>query len=271
MPQHDRLFQLLSQMETLELEQSWSSLKKGGDSSFSNFSRQEKINLISKELRSVSGHSLVNVFRDEHAMPWKQILIDTADKLKPGLGWTYHTLNDKSTEEEIEKKILIYLDDMIKSSWEKSSQADKDTLSNSLTTVLQQAAEQEAIQKQKIGQVAIQTVTAQTLGNAISNGLFIGGGMRMLIAKTSIGVVGSAFGANFLSQLGIWFVVQFFGWWAGLKLIIGGGAAKLGVAIIGTPLIVIGLANTAMSPSYTKSIPTVISILVSHQFREVKF
>lgn len=61
---------------------------------------------ISKEYRAAAGHSFLNIFRDEHEFPYKQILIDVADKLKKGLSWTDYTIGDTSTEIEVEEYIL---------------------------------------------------------------------------------------------------------------------------------------------------------------------
>jgi len=65
----------------------------------------KNIEKIDKEYRSAAGHSIVNVFRKQK-LPYKQILIDVADKLHSGLGWTHFKLDDNYTELDIEKKIL---------------------------------------------------------------------------------------------------------------------------------------------------------------------
>lgn len=46
---------------------------------------QELRLLISKELRAAAGHSVMNIFRDEHQLPYRTILIDVADKLTVGI------------------------------------------------------------------------------------------------------------------------------------------------------------------------------------------
>lgn len=57
----------------------------------------ELILLCSKKLRAAAGSSTGNMFRNDHGFPYKQILIDVADKLSPGhtvLSWTDYKLDD---------------------------------------------------------------------------------------------------------------------------------------------------------------------------------
>lgn len=71
---------------------------------------------LSRDLRSAAAHSLLNCFRYPHDFPYKQILIDVADKMAPGwtpLAWTNYTLGDNHTELEIEETIWRFYEDKV--------------------------------------------------------------------------------------------------------------------------------------------------------------
>jgi uncharacterized protein YaaW (UPF0174 family) len=80
---------------------------------------------ISKEYRSAAGHSLINIIREDHELPYKMILIDVADKLYPGFFWTDYSFDDDSTEEEIEEEIEKYLSERAQKEWDKLSPLEK--------------------------------------------------------------------------------------------------------------------------------------------------
>lgn len=80
---------------------------------------------ISKEYRSAAGHSLINIIREDHELPYKLILIDVADKLYPGFFWTDYSFDDDSTEEEIEEEIEKYLSERAQKEWDKLSPLEK--------------------------------------------------------------------------------------------------------------------------------------------------
>lgn len=63
---------------------------------------------ISKEYRSSAGHTIGNWFRGEHDMPYKEILADIANKLKPKKDKSVYLLGDGRSEEDIENKIVDY-------------------------------------------------------------------------------------------------------------------------------------------------------------------
>jgi hypothetical protein len=70
--------------------------------------RDVLVEQLSSGLRAAAGHSIRNLFRGPHDFPYKQMLIDVADKLAPGwtfLSWTSYRLNDTHSEEEIEEAI----------------------------------------------------------------------------------------------------------------------------------------------------------------------
>jgi len=116
---NDRLFTLLSALSDDELRRLWTECLrcKPEEDDFLSGSRDWRIACISKAWRAVHGHTLRNLARSPHELPWKRILIDVADRLEPGLGWTAYRLNDAHTEEEIEAAILRQYDTRVGPVW----------------------------------------------------------------------------------------------------------------------------------------------------------
>lgn len=112
MPYNDRLFQLLAALTPSELAALWTEAlgKTTSDKDFWCASPEQQVVLISAEWRAAHGHTLRNRFRGEHDLPWKQMLIDVADKLKPGTTWTAYSMEDSITEPQLEHIILGYLE-----------------------------------------------------------------------------------------------------------------------------------------------------------------
>lgn len=80
---------------------------------------------ISREYRSAAGNSFTNIFRGDHELPYKKILIDVADKLKPGFWGTHYKIDDSVREEVIEEEILWYMIARYKKEWNTLSPSDK--------------------------------------------------------------------------------------------------------------------------------------------------
>ena len=94
---------LLSEIDDNELANIWTKClrMKPDDEFFGEGSKDHKVIVISKEWRAIHGHTLVNRFRSDHELPWKRILIDVADNLNPGVGWTDFRMDDGRAEEAI--------------------------------------------------------------------------------------------------------------------------------------------------------------------------
>ena len=95
----DTIFSLLDQAATEERAEICKALKLPVDSD---------VYQISKEYRSAAGHTIGNWFRGDHDMPYKEILADIANKLKPKKDKSVYMLGDGRSEEEIENKIVEY-------------------------------------------------------------------------------------------------------------------------------------------------------------------
>jgi uncharacterized protein YaaW (UPF0174 family) len=266
MPGNDRLFQLLSELDDAELKNIWTTClgKAPEDDYFDLGSKDHKVIVISKEWRAVHGHTLLNRFRNDHDLPWKRILIDVADKMKPGLGWTDFKLDDDHTEEEVETAILGYFDELVKLQWEKLSEEDRQKMVNNINDSLDHTAE---VIRAKGNRAGFAPVTVSSLSTGIGTGLLAGGGALLVAQATASGVVGGLLG-GVLYQIGLWIVVRIFGWWSGAQLVSGGGAAVIGGALVSAPALIAFIANALMSTSYRKTIPATLSLLCAHEMRK---
>jgi uncharacterized protein YaaW (UPF0174 family) len=97
------------------------------------------VTLCSAELRAAAGSSTVNLTRDNHAFPYKQLLIDVADKLARGstaLSWTKYRLKDEHTEEEIEQVVLDLFEEQARRWWQNLSEKKQKEFVDGINSVL---------------------------------------------------------------------------------------------------------------------------------------
>lgn len=265
MEKTDRLLFLLDQLDETELKVIWvDALKcKMSDQNFDTLNKTEQVRRISAQWRSAHGHTLINLTRKEHDLPWKQILIDVADKLKPGWGWTEYRLGDATSEEELEQLVLRYLDEKLRAHWDKFTEHEKLQVVDQLNAELSN----NNLHVRGIARLAAaRTVTVSSLTSGISAGLITGAGAKML-AHGSVAMVFGALSGGTMHQLGVWLAVRLLGYWSGAKLAIGGAASTIGGVLLSTPVAVAMVANFAMSPSYGKSIPATLFLLLAHEMR----
>lgn len=262
----DRLFMLLNELDENELANIWTQClrMKQEDTFFAEGSQNHKMLVISKEWRAVHGHTLLNRFRHDHELPWKRILIDVADKMKPGLRWTDFRIDDEHTEEEIETAILGFFDELVKLHWEKLSEEERQKMVNDINESLDHTDE---VIRAKGNRAGFAPVTVSSLSAGIAIGLLAGGGALLVAQATVSGVVGGLLG-GVLYQLGLWIVVRIFGWWSGAKLVSSGGVAFFGGALVSAPALIAFIANALMSTSYRKTIPATLSLLCAHEMRK---
>jgi uncharacterized protein YaaW (UPF0174 family) len=262
----DRLFMLLSELDDNELANIWTQClrMKPEDEFFAEGSKDHKVIVISKEWRAVHGHTLLNRFRHDHELPWKRILIDVADKMKPGLRWTEFRIDDDHTEEAIETAILGFFDELAKLQWEKLSEEERQKMVDNINDSLDHTAE---VVRAKGNRAGFAPVTVSSLSTGIGTGLLAGGGALLVAQATASGVVGGLLG-GVLYQIGLWIVVRIFGWWSGAQLVSGGGAAVIGGVLVSAPALIAFIANALMSTSYRKTIPATLSLLCAHEMRK---
>ena len=224
----------------------------------------------SAELRSAAGSSTMNLARDSHEFPYKQLLIDIADKIAPGttpLSWTKYRLKDEHKEEEIEQLVLDFFDEQVRRWWQKLSEAKRDEFVNGINSVLGSDTD---IAK-PISKGAMPYLQQQAIENLIQGGLI--GGLAKVSAGGALGIVG----ISVVSQLGWVILVQTVGWMAGLKIAIfglggygavGGAVTALGSAAIGSAVALPGMVALLDGPAYRKTVPTTVMLLAKTRLNE---
>lgn len=130
----DRLLNLLNDLNDQELLSIWTKALRcePDDKDYSLGSHASRVRAISMEWRSVHGHTLMNLRRSSHELAWKRILVDVADKLNPGLGWTSYREGDHHTEQEIEQSIRRMYDESIQRMWAKMGPDARERMAQAL-------------------------------------------------------------------------------------------------------------------------------------------
>jgi len=105
MPKNDTIFKRLEQATEIEKKEICKILKI--DTNDSN-----DIEKISAEFRSVSGHTVANIFRDPHAYEYINILKDTWNGIKDSK--YFNPKIDLSKEMSLEKRLEIVFDSILK-------------------------------------------------------------------------------------------------------------------------------------------------------------
>jgi hypothetical protein len=230
--------------------------------------KEELVLLCSKELRAAAGSTTKNRFRGDHDLPYKQILIDVADKLSPGhtpLSWTDYKLGDDHNESEIEDAIASRFENLAKEWWADLSETAKDEFVKGINDVMGGSADvREVLNSGVVGTLVKQQVVETIIQAGIMQGL----------TKVAAGGVLGALGASVVSQVGWTILLQTVGWMGGVKIAVFGiagygalGAAVTGVgsAAIGGALSIPGLLWLADGPAYRKTIPTVVMLIARHR------
>jgi hypothetical protein len=227
--------------------------------------RDDLIGDISAELRSAAGNSILNLSRSEHEFPWKQIVIDVADKLTPGytpLSWTSHTLGDRTPVEKIEIKVLKLFEKRARKWWKGLSRKQKEDVTQQMN------AQMRRFKSEEIEQVLRSTRrnefwTTRGVDWIFSKGVIFG--LEALPASGLFGLVGG----SLLSSIGWYVVTNTVGYMFGFKLLITGvlaGHAFRSFSIVGgaaagvvttIPVLVWSFTET----NYRKTIPVTLLLL----------
>jgi hypothetical protein len=113
---------------------------------------------LSKAYRSRAGNSFANVLRDSHALPYKQILIDVADVVCDGPGWTPFGIDDSNSEADIEVFLLEHRARLVR--------ARQDDVQEGDLTVAVKLAEQEILSRARAADVRRKGLLPLLLGSA---------------------------------------------------------------------------------------------------------
>ena len=217
----------------------------------------------SKDLRSAAGSSTRNLFRGDHEFPYKQLLIDVADKLTEGatwLSWTKYTLGDSHPEAEIEDAILQMFEERARKWWVALTDRQKAKVTEGLQNLLKG----QAVGDIKFDGGPKSFVMQQLIENVIQQGIIFG------LSKVSIPGLTGALGASVVGQVGWLVLLNTVGWMGGLKIAVfgiggygalGGAVGTLGSTVIGGALGIPTLFIFVDGPAYRKTIPTVLMLL----------
>lgn len=224
--------------------------------------KEDLIHIFSKELRSAGSSTTAGLLRDEHAFPYKQILIDVVDKLTPGhtpLSWTKYKLEDAHTEEEIEEEIATLFEDKARHWWDSLKDEQKSKFANDI---------QEALKQQNVAAVTNGGVKSFLAQQAIEN-VIQAGVMKGIGSMAASGIMGGV-GISIVGQIGWIILLQTVGWMGGLKIAMfgiagygaaGGAVTAIGSAAIGAALSVPTLFALVDGAAYRKTVPTVIMLI----------
>lgn len=214
--------------------------------------------VISSELRKAASHRGANYFRLAHEFPYKQILIDVADKLS-GYRASGYKLDDEHTEEEIENTILQLFESKTEKWWRKLSKAQKKEATEKITRIINA----ELINSVNKMTYIKHRVTKEVMDSIITKGIVVA--MLAISAGGMMGVIGG----SLLTRIGWNVVVHAKGLGAGLKILTTGLAGFSGKAVLdfiggvvaGTAVFVPSTIYFYADTNYRKTIPTIIMLL----------
>lgn len=186
---------------------------------------EQLVGLISAELRSAAGNSVLNLGRGAHEFPYKQMVIDVADKLHPSkIRWTAFKCAGPESVKEIEDYVYARIQERI-SKW---LHGMSDKRREALATRLEQE-----MQKKGYPEEIISSVLA-----GLAAGTLSGVALAGFVAPVLLGTLWtSLFGLSLA------------------KLMIGGAA-------VGGPIgLTVGAGALVTSPSYSKTIPAIYRLI----------
>lgn len=259
----DLLLSKLRQLDENELRSLLVSGLRVSKEDVSSLSREELVLMISEELRSSAGSSCRNLFRGKHEFPYKQILIDVADRLSDGftpLSWTKYKLDDSHLEREIEDTILNLFDERARKWWEKLPDKKKAEFIDGIESVLAG----ENLEEVKLSGGAKTFLTQQVIDNIFQYGVTLG-----LTQVTAPGLSGML-GVTIVGHIGWLIIVQTLGFMTGIKIAIfgiggigawGHAISYLGGAAVGGLLSIPSTLLVLDGAAYRKTIPTIIMLL----------
>ena len=228
-------------------------------------SHAELVELCGCRLCFAAGSTTANFLRrtKNQRLPYKQVLIDVADRLAPGvtpLSWTKYRLGDGHTEESIEEYVLALFEERTRKWWDSLSDKKRARFVDGLNSVL--AGEAEGARSSNKGPIPL--LQQQALENLIQAGLVTG------LSKVSAGGLLGVAGVSLIGQLGWLILVQTVGWMAGVKIAVfgvggygafGGAVTTLGTAAVGAVIALPGVLYFIDTPAYRKTVPTTIMLV----------
>jgi hypothetical protein len=193
-------------------------------------------------LRSAAGHSILNLFRGPHEFPYKQVLIDVADKMAPGWtpwSWTDYHLNDGHPEVEVEETIWGFFEEAMERKIRKLPAEAREKLRTETAAELRRLGYSEAL----VSQIGAGLVGAGA-------GALVGPALAYQVALST---------TSGLAWLKLWWVGQ-----ATAAATLGAGAAVF--TLLYAPVLVWWLG----SPAYRKTVPATLELIKVRKLRELE-
>lgn len=262
---HDLLLQRLASLDDVDLK----SLLVGGlrlrEARVSGLSHTDLVTLCSSRLRVAACSSTVNRVRGRgpHDFPYKQLLIDVADKLTPGLtpfSWTQYRLNDEHPAQEVEQFVLDLFEERARKWWARLPDRKREAFVDGINSIL--SGDEHSPGPIKKG--AAPFLQQQAIEQLIQSGLITG------LSKVSAGGLLGVAGISLVGQMGWLILVQTVGWMAGLKIAVfgiggygalGGAVTVLGASAVSAAVALPGLVLLFDGPAYRKTVPTTVMLL----------
>lgn len=227
--------------------------------------------LCSSELRAAAGSTLMNLTRTGQNFPYKQLLIDVADKLAIGstpLSWTKYRIKDGHAPEEIETVVLELFEERTRKWWDRLSDDKRKQFVNDINTVLRGEVSVAA----PITEGVVPYLQQQVLEQIIQTGVVTG------MSKVAGGGLLGYAGVSLVGQLGWILLLQTVGWMTGLKMALfgiggygalGGAVTWIGATTVGGLVAIPGLFAIVDGPAYRKTVPTTVMMLASIRRNEI--
>jgi uncharacterized protein YaaW (UPF0174 family) len=239
MPRGDVLWQRLESARPPELRKLGEVV---GLAEAGRMSKEALVEQLSREIRSAAGHSLRNLFRGPHDFPYKQMLIDVANKMAPGwtfLSWTSYTLNDRHSEVEIEDTIWGFFEQEMEARIRGLSEEEREQLRKATESELRGLGYSQALVSQ--------------LGSALTAGAAAGVVAPALAYTIALNT------ASGLAWLKLWWLGH-----ASAVAVFGAGAGVF--ALFYAPALAWWLGNTA----YRKTVPAALQLIQIRKLREIE-
>jgi hypothetical protein len=239
MPRHDVLWQRLESARPPELRKLADVL---GTAEADHKPQPVLVEELSRDIRAAAGHSVLNWLRGPHDFPYKQLLIDVADKMAPGwtpLSWTSYRLGDRHTELDVEETVWSYFDQRVRDRIRGLTAEQRERL----------RADTEA-ELRRLGY-------GEALVSPVGAGLAAGTTATVVAPALAYHIALST--ASGLAWLKLWWVGH-----ASAAAVLGTGGVLF--AVLYAPGLVWWLGNTA----YRKTIPAALHLIQVRKLREIE-
>jgi len=224
------------------------------------------VTLATQKTRCASTNSIVNIFRNKNTFPYKQIIIDVADKISHGytpLSWTKFTLSDSSTDEEIESFIFNRYNEILVERIKKLNKEKTEKLHTQIKNNIDITQIKEITANNSTKEIIIEQIIEALLTKGIV------GILGIISANGLLGLVGS----SLLTQIGLTVAINTVGYTSGILALTGFSAislSTLGALSVGSLVSIPGLVFMASHTNYKKIIPIIILLIINNKIHQIE-